>query len=130
MSKSIKTVPIYDINVPNEGPQKTVILDDGTPVYSSYTGNKICDGPIVKGTTCDASHSNPNSYPNYGKPFHVVEHNQVNRSWMAHGIGKSYNSTFFSEGSYTSSYRSYGGSSGSSGDKSYSAGGCSNVNIY
>ena len=119
MSKNTKTVPVFDLNVPNGGMQKKINIPSDAPVYSSYTGEKVGNGPLAKGTICDA----PPSHPNHGKPFHVIEHNPVNNTWMAHFANtKSSTITSFSQGS------SRGYSRG--GGMSYSVGGCSNINIY
>lgn len=79
MSK--KTVPVYNLNVPNGGAQgPPMSVPDDTPVYSSYTGNQVGIGNIPVGTVSDA----PTGHPNYGKPFHVIEHNPCNGSFMIH----------------------------------------------
>lgn len=80
---SKKFVPIYNLNVPNGGPQKSVKISPKTPVHSTYTGNVVGYGRIPKGTISDA----PVGHPNHGKPFHVVEHNPVNKSYMIHHVG-------------------------------------------
>lgn len=74
-------VPVWSINVPFGGPQVNQIeLSTETPVYSTYTGNLIGYGPIPKGVISDA----PPGHPNHGKPFHVVEYNPANQTFMVH----------------------------------------------
>ncbi len=75
-----KYIPSYNINIPNGGEQKSVIVGPSDSIYSSYSGDFISHGPLLKGTPNDA----PHSHPNYGKPFHVIEYNPCNNSYMAH----------------------------------------------
>lgn len=78
-----KFIPVYNLNVPNGGPQgPPLIISGDQPVFSSYTGELICNGPVLKGTICDA----PIGHANYGKPFHVIEFNPVNGSLMGHNF--------------------------------------------
>lgn len=111
MSKS--NIPVFNLNVPGGGNQAPVKILSDTPVYSSYTGEKISTGPIAKGTICDA----PKSSPNYGKPFHVVEYNPANNTFMAHR-------------QQPINISSFGSNYGGGGGMSYSVSGCSNINIY
>lgn len=75
-----KNIPVYDLNVPNGGPQAPISITKDQPIYSSYTGNLVSWGPIPYGTISDA----PVGHSNYKKPFHVIEYNPVNRSFMTH----------------------------------------------
>jgi|SaaInlStandDraft_6_1057023.scaffolds.fasta_scaffold248250_2 hypothetical protein len=79
MSRS-RNVPAYNINVPNGGLQQPVIITPDTPIYSSYTGEYICNGPLAHGVQCDA----PVGNARYGMNFHVVEYNPANNTYMAH----------------------------------------------
>lgn len=56
------------------------VINQDTPVYSSYTGNLIGNGPLTYGIPTDA----PKGYPNYGTNYHVIEYNPANNSYMAH----------------------------------------------
>jgi hypothetical protein len=76
-----KNIPVFNINVPYGGPQPAAFVTSDTPIFSSYTGNLIGYGPIGWGTPNDA----PIGNHNYGKPFHVIEFNPSNNSYMAHG---------------------------------------------
>lgn len=77
----MSTVPVFNLNVPGGGSQKPPpVIQSNTPIYSSYTGNFITYGPLQKGVMTDA----PMGNPNYGKPFHVVEYNPCNDTYMAH----------------------------------------------
>lgn len=77
-------VPVFNLNVPGGGLQgPPMSISQSTPVYSSYTGDLIGNGPIAKGTPNDA----PIGHKNYGKPFHVVEYNPANDTYMAHYRG-------------------------------------------
>jgi len=78
MSKG--TIPVFNLNVPGGGPQQPIVIPSNAPVYSSYTGNQVGTGAIPKGTISDA----PQGNPNYGKPFHVVEYNPANKTYMMH----------------------------------------------
>jgi hypothetical protein len=74
-------IPVYNINVPYGGVQQSAFVYSDTPIFSSYTGNFIGNGPIGWGVRNDA----PQGHSNYGKPFHVIEYNPANNSYMAHG---------------------------------------------
>jgi len=81
MSK--KNVPMFNINVPGGGLQKPITtIAPGTPIHSSYTGELIGHGGVQRGTISDA----PPGNKNYGKPYHVVEYNPCNDSYMAHVV--------------------------------------------
>lgn len=73
-------IPVYNIDVPRDGPQQPIILSPSNPVYSTYTGLKVGMGNIPIGTPNDA----PVGHPNYGQPFHVIEYNPCNGSAMTH----------------------------------------------
>lgn len=82
-NRKYNTVPTFNINVPNGGMQgPRIVIPQNQPVFSSYTGKFVTNGPVPYGVQCDA----PIGNPNYGKNFHVVEFNPVNRSFMAHRI--------------------------------------------
>lgn len=81
-----KFLPVYNINIPGGGMQTPISIPSGAPIYSSYTGELITYGPVARGIINDA----PIGHPNYNKPFHVVEYNPVNQSFMAHGYGTKY----------------------------------------
>lgn len=76
-------LPVYNLNVPFGGIQQPVTISPTTTVYSTYTGLPVWTGPVPKGITCDA----PKGHPNYGKPFHVIEFNPVNKTYMMHRPG-------------------------------------------
>lgn len=78
-----KFLPVYNINIPGGGMQPDISLPFDAPVYSSYTGELITYGPVNRGIMTDA----PIGHPNYSKPFHVVEYNPVNQTFMMHGMG-------------------------------------------
>lgn len=85
MSKSFDSkihVPVKSTNVPRGGLQKQ--FPNGMPyhkkVYSSYTGEFVGYGNVLKGTKSDA----PRYDPNYRKPFHVIVHNSANDTFMIH----------------------------------------------
>jgi hypothetical protein len=120
-SNNSKNIPVFNLNVPGGGLQKPVSIGPNTPVYSSYTGELISNGPIAKGTISDA----PKSNPNYGKPFHVIEHNPVNNTFMAH-----YQPPTKIISSSSNSGSTFGSNSSGGGAYSYSVGSCSNINIY
>jgi hypothetical protein len=86
MSKN--NIPVYNLNMPNGGIQKPVTdFTNNTPVYSSYTGNLVSNGPIKVGTLSDA----PVGHKNFGTPFHVIERVELPGSksvFMAHDYSK------------------------------------------
>ncbi|AYV82148.1 MAG: hypothetical protein Homavirus11_4 [Homavirus sp.] len=51
-----------------------------TPIYSSYTQQFVQFGQILKGTISDDLPGGKN----HNKPFHVVEYNPANESYMVH----------------------------------------------
>jgi hypothetical protein len=74
-------IPVFNLNVPNGGNQSSApIITANTPIYSSYTGNLVSYGNVQKGTISDA----PIGNANYGKPYHVIEYNSANNSYMMH----------------------------------------------
>lgn len=74
-------IPVFHFNIPNGGMQKIPPpLKSNTPIYSSYTGKKVAEGPIKFGHKNDA----PKDHKNYGKTFHVIQYNQCNDSFMVH----------------------------------------------
>lgn len=78
-------VPVYNLNIPGGGPQgPPMFVPSDSAVYSSYTGGLVGYGGVPHGTMNDA----PPSHPNFGNPFHVVEFNPANGSYMAHGNQK------------------------------------------
>lgn len=87
-TKSSKTyyIPSYDLNAPNAGPQKPVYITHATPIHSSYSSKLIGHGPMLNNIINDA----PQGHPNHGKNYHVIEHNPVNDTYMAHGFGQYY----------------------------------------
>ncbi len=89
-----KKIPVYNLNVPNGGPQMPITIPSNASIYSTYTGEYVGKGYINTNTICDA----PESHKNYGKPYHVVEYNPANDSYMAHGISN--NGTFNQSSSY------------------------------
>lgn len=86
----MSNIPVFNLNVPNGGPQQSVVVGNNTPVYSSYTGNLIGHGPIPYGVKTDA----PIGHPNHGKPFHVIEFNPVNKTYMAHDCNRGNNNIY------------------------------------
>ena len=74
------TLPVYDLNVPNGGPQQPVSIGQNDPVYSTYTGNLVGYGPQPTGVRCDA----PQDHPNYGKDYRVIVQNPVTGTFMMH----------------------------------------------
>jgi hypothetical protein len=77
----MSNLPVYNINVPGGGIQRQAPnITSSTPVYSSYTGNLVSHGNISRGTISDA----PFGHSNYGRPFHVIEFNPLNNSYMTH----------------------------------------------
>lgn len=77
-----KYVPCFNLNVPNGGPQQQTFLKSTDPVFSLYTGDFICNGPLPKGMPTDAQRG----MNGYGKNFHVIEYNPANQTFMAHGV--------------------------------------------
>ena len=73
-------IPVFNLNVPNGGPQMPMVMPMDAPVYSTYTGNLIGYGPMPIGLISDA----PIGHRNHDKPFHVIEYNPVNKSYMMH----------------------------------------------
>jgi hypothetical protein len=44
------TIPAFNINTPDGGPQKPVAIPSTQPIFSSYTGSLIGTGPQHKNT--------------------------------------------------------------------------------
>lgn len=77
-----KNIPVFNLNVPGGGLQQPAHISPDTKIYSSYTSELVAIGNIPKGTICDA----PIGNKNYGKPFHVIEYNPANHTYMTHGV--------------------------------------------
>lgn len=81
-SQGSRFIPAYRLNVPGGGPQgPPMIIGPDTPVFSSFTSNHIQNGPMTWNVPNDA----PPGDKHYQKNFHVVEYNECNDSFMAHG---------------------------------------------
>lgn len=74
-------IPVYNLNTPDGGPQKPAYVTSDTPIYSSYSGKLIGHGPIHRGSIRSDA---PLGHPRHDKPFHVIEFNPANGSYMAH----------------------------------------------
>jgi len=44
-----RNIPVFDLNVPNGGLQKPIVIPNDAPVHSSYTGTLIGYGPQPMG---------------------------------------------------------------------------------
>ncbi len=59
-------------------------MSKSTPVYSSYTGKFIGNGPISWNTPHDAPKEDSNYGGNYGGNYHVITYIPANDTYMAH----------------------------------------------
>lgn len=81
-------IPVHSINVPGGGIQQPPPqITHTTKIYSSYTGNFVQYGPILRNTRCDAQPWQKN----YGKNYHVIQYNEANGQFMVHGAPNYYN---------------------------------------
>jgi hypothetical protein len=82
---NLNTLPIYNPNISNSGPQKPISISNTTQTYSSHTENFIGRGPFSHGIKTNPTKSH---YKN-GLDYHVIEFNPVNNSYIANDSTKS-----------------------------------------
>jgi hypothetical protein len=74
-------IPAYDLGEPGRSGGYSICINPSDMVYSTYSGEKISNGPINKGRISDA----PPGHKNHGKPFHDVERDSKGYL-MVHGM--------------------------------------------